>query len=88
MNDAAFSFEPDSSEALGFGYRCGFLGLLHMEIIQERLDREFNLDLITTAPSVVYHVFNRQYARRAWSTVDNPAQAPRRRTSTASRSRS
>jgi GTP-binding protein LepA len=73
MNDAAFSFEPDSSEALGFGFRCGFLGLLHMEIIQERLEREFNLDLITTAPSVVYNV---------WKTdgvmvrVENPAKLP------------
>jgi GTP-binding protein LepA len=73
MNDAAFSFEPDTSEALGFGFRCGFLGLLHMEIIQERLEREFDLDLITTAPSVVYqvHKTDGEMVR-----VENPAKLP------------
>jgi GTP-binding protein LepA len=73
MNDAALSFEPDSSEALGFGYRCGFLGLLHMEIIQERLEREFDLDLITTAPSVVYHVHT---TSGELLNVENPARLP------------
>ncbi len=73
MNDSAFVFEPDTSEALGFGFRCGFLGLLHMEIIQERLEREYNLDLITTAPSVVYHVYLRG---GELVTVENPARLP------------
>ena len=86
LNDAAFTFEPDTSEALGFGFRCGFLGLLHMEIIQERLEREYNLDLITTAPSVVYHVLHDR--RRRWSIVENPAKLPAAAaTSTASKSR-
>ena len=73
LNDAAFSYEPDTSEALGFGFRCGFLGLLHMEIIQERLEREFNLDLITTAPSVVYEVYK---TSGDMVRVENPAKLP------------
>ena len=73
LNDASFRFEPDTSEALGFGFRCGFLGLLHMEIIQERLEREYNLDLITTAPSVVYKV---KLKNGEAVDVENPARLP------------
>lgn len=73
INDAALFFEPDTSEALGFGFRCGFLGMLHMEIIQERLEREYDLDLITTAPSVIYEIVKKNgdiiY-------VDNPSKLP------------
>ncbi len=73
LNDASLQYEPETSIALGFGFRCGFLGLLHMEIIEERLEREFNPDLITTAPSVIYEVIKRdgEVVR-----VDNPSRYP------------
>jgi len=73
LNDSAFTYEPETSTALGFGFRCGYLGLLHMEIVQERLEREYNLSLITTAPSVVYKVFTHQGETLL---VDNPARLP------------
>ena len=73
LNDAALTFEPETSAALGFGFRCGFLGLLHMEIIEERLEREFNLDIITTAPSVIYEIEKRNGERLM---IDNPSNYP------------
>src|SRR5690554_8067556 len=73
LNDASLFVEPENSDALGFGFRCGFLGMLHMEIIQERLEREYDLDVITTAPTAIYEVVTRKGERLS---VDNTSRLP------------
>jgi GTP-binding protein LepA len=73
LNDASFFYEPETSAALGFGFRCGFLGLLHMEIVQERLEREFDMDLVTTAPGVLYRVTTTDNIVQE---IDSPAKLP------------
>lgn len=73
LSDASLVYEPETSQALGFGFRCGFLGLLHMDVIQERLEREYNLELIATAPSVIYHVY---LTNKEMISIDNPSELP------------
>ena len=73
LNDASLTFQPESSLALGFGFRCGFLGLLHMEIVQERLDREFDMNVITTVPNVSYNIYDKQ---GNMTEVHNPGACP------------
>src|SRR5688572_33191962 len=73
LQDSSFTYHPESSEALGFGFRCGFLGLLHMDIVQERLEREYDVDLITTAPTVIYEVVETD---GTVISLDNPAKLP------------